>query len=41
MTALTGTGIYEGKPKIEELRVIANLFPESVQAAFPNRQLAA
>src|SRR3954468_8909160 len=28
--AYTGTGIYEGKPKIEELRVIANLFPESV-----------
>src|SRR6266700_982219 len=23
-------GIYEGKPKIEELRVIANLYPESV-----------
>ena len=28
--AFTGTGIYEGKPKIEELRVIANLYPESV-----------
>ena len=28
--AYTGTGIYEGKPKIEELRVIANLYPESV-----------
>jgi TRAP transporter TAXI family solute receptor len=28
--AYTGTGIYEGKPKIEELRAIANLFPESV-----------
>lgn len=28
--AYTGTGIYEGKPKVEELRVIANLFPESV-----------
>ena len=28
--AFTGTGIYEGKPKIAELRVIANLFPESV-----------
>src|SRR5947209_18625906 len=27
--AYTGTGIYEGKPKIEELRVMANLFPES------------
>ena len=25
--AYTGTGIYEGKPKIEELRVIANLYP--------------
>ena len=28
--AFSGTGIYEGKPKIEELRVIANLYPESV-----------
>src|SRR6187397_3386067 len=28
--AYTGTGIYEGKSKVEELRVIANLFPESV-----------
>jgi TRAP transporter TAXI family solute receptor len=28
--AYNGTGIYEGKPKIEELRVIANLYPESV-----------
>ena len=28
--AYTGTGIYEGKPKIEELRAIANLYPESV-----------
>ncbi len=28
--AYTGTGIYEGKPKIQELRVIANLYPESV-----------
>jgi TRAP transporter TAXI family solute receptor len=27
--AYTGTGIYEGKPKVETLRVIANLFPES------------
>jgi TRAP transporter TAXI family solute receptor len=27
--AYTGTGIYEGKPKVEVLRVIANLFPES------------
>lgn len=28
--AVNGTGIYEGKPKIEELRAIANLYPESV-----------
>lgn len=28
--AFTGTGIYEGKPKVEELRAIANLYPESV-----------
>src|SRR6476659_9815088 len=28
--AYTGAGIYQGKPKIEELRVIANLYPESV-----------
>jgi TRAP transporter TAXI family solute receptor len=28
--AYTGTGIFEGRPKIEELRVIANLYPESV-----------
>ena len=28
--AFTGTGIYEGKPKVEDLRVIANLYPESV-----------
>jgi TRAP transporter TAXI family solute receptor len=28
--AVTGTGIYEGKPKVEELRAIANLYPESV-----------
>jgi uncharacterized protein len=28
--AYTGTGIYAGKPKIEELRVIANLYPETV-----------
>src|SRR5262245_3992687 len=28
--AVTGTGIYDGKPKIEELRAIANLYPESV-----------
>jgi len=28
--AYTGTGLYEGRPKVEELRVIANLYPESV-----------
>ena len=28
--AYTGTGIYEGKPKVDELRTIANLYPESV-----------
>jgi uncharacterized protein len=28
--AYTGTGIYEGKPKVEELRAIANLYPEAV-----------
>ena len=28
--AFTGTGIYEGKPKVEELRAIANLYPESM-----------
>jgi TRAP transporter TAXI family solute receptor len=28
--AFTSTGIYEGKPKVEELRAIANLYPESV-----------
>ena len=28
--AYTGTGIYEGKPKVEELRAIANLYPETV-----------
>ena len=28
--AYTATGIYEGKPKVEELRGIANLYPESV-----------
>lgn len=27
--AYTGTGIYEGRPKVEVLRAIANLFPES------------
>ena len=29
--AYTGTGIYEGRPKVEILRAIANLFPESFQ----------
>lgn len=28
--AYTGTGIYEGRGKVEELRAIANLFPETV-----------
>jgi TRAP transporter TAXI family solute receptor len=28
--AYSGTGIYEGRPKIDQLRAIANLFPESV-----------
>jgi TRAP transporter TAXI family solute receptor len=28
--AYTGTGLYEGKPKVETLRAIANLYPESV-----------
>ena len=28
--AYTGTGIYEGRGKVEELRAIANLYPESV-----------
>jgi TRAP transporter TAXI family solute receptor len=28
--AYTGTGIYEGKPRVEELRAIANLYPETV-----------
>jgi TRAP transporter TAXI family solute receptor len=28
--AFTASGIYEGKPKVEELRAIANLYPESV-----------
>jgi len=27
--AFTGTGIYEGRPKIDSLRAIANLYPES------------
>jgi hypothetical protein len=28
--AYTGTGIYEGRPKIDTLRVITNLYPESI-----------
>lgn len=28
--AYTGTGIYDGRGKVEELRAIANLFPETV-----------
>jgi uncharacterized protein len=28
--AYTGTGIYEGKPKVAGLRLIANLYPESI-----------
>lgn len=28
--AYTGTGIYEGRGKVDELRAIANLFPETV-----------
>jgi uncharacterized protein len=28
--AYTGTGIFEGRPKVEELRAIANLYPETV-----------
>ena len=28
--AYSGTGLYEGKPKVEELRVICHLFPEHV-----------
>lgn len=31
--AFTGTGIYEGKPKVEELRAIANLYPESIHVS--------
>ncbi|MGH6918314.1 MAG: TAXI family TRAP transporter solute-binding subunit [Geminicoccaceae bacterium] len=29
-SAYTGTGIYEGKPKVDNLRAIANLYPESI-----------
>jgi uncharacterized protein len=28
--AFTGTGLYEGKPKVDELRAICHLFPEHV-----------
>lgn len=28
--AYTGTGVYQGRPKVEELRAIANLYPETV-----------
>lgn len=28
--AFTGTGLYEGRPKVEELRAICHLFPEHV-----------
>ncbi|SEG79377.1 hypothetical protein SAMN04488115_11467 [Bosea lathyri] len=28
--AYSGTGVYHGRPKVEELRSIANLYPESV-----------
>jgi TRAP transporter TAXI family solute receptor len=28
--AFSGTGVFEGKPKVETLRAIANLYPESV-----------
>ncbi len=28
--AYTGTGVYEGKPKVADLRMIANLYPESI-----------
>ena len=27
--AFNGTGIYEGRPKVDDLRAIANLYPES------------
>ncbi len=29
--AYTGTGIYDGRPKVDFLRAIANLYPESFQ----------
>jgi TRAP transporter TAXI family solute receptor len=29
--AYNGTGIYQGRPKVDSLRAIANLYPESIQ----------
>ena len=29
--AYNGTGIYSGRPKVDVLRAIANLYPESIQ----------
>lgn len=28
--AYTGTGVYEGKPKVADLRLLANLYPETI-----------
>ncbi len=28
--AFTGTGVYDGKPKVADLRLIANLYPETI-----------
>jgi len=28
--AYTGTGLYEGKPKVEDLRILATLYPETI-----------
>jgi len=28
--AYTGTGVYEGKPKVADLRLVANLYPETI-----------
>src|SRR5690349_5848188 len=28
--AYTGTGLYEGQPKVEELRAVASLYPEGL-----------
>jgi TRAP transporter TAXI family solute receptor len=33
--AQTGTGVFEGKLKVESLRVIANLYPESIHLVVP------